>query len=152
MAAMENSLDRAIERASLDDPFYLLGSTRCVYLAGYGAVFSSEVDLLATAAPNPFRQSGYPKEEVAKLKHKKQNRIIILRKNMRDMLVAAASSLDGVPANEQIALAVSIPYYKFEDSSGMPRQILMQAPKKILVDAASGNAGALDAALKVQEF
>ena len=151
MAAMETSIDRKMEGISIDDPFLLLGATRCVYLEGYGAVFSSELDLLASAAPNPFRPE-YNKDEIARLKNKKQNRIVVLEKNMRDMLISSAASLDAVPVNERIVLAITIPYYKFEDSSGMPRQIVMQAPKKALVEASRGNGAALESVLQVQKF
>lgn len=151
LAAMEDSLDRKLERIDIDDRFVLLGATRGVYLDGFGAVFTTEVDLLSSAAVTPFRPA-YTKEEIARLRQKKLARIEALKKNMRDMLLSSAASLDGVATAEQIALAVTIPYFRWEDSAGMPRQILMQAPKRLLLEAARGNAAALEGSLKVQEF
>ncbi len=37
--------------------FDLLGTTRGVYLEGYGVVFSAELDLIVTPNLNPFHQS-----------------------------------------------------------------------------------------------
>ena len=53
----------------------------------------------------------------------------MLRQSMRDMLLAAAASLDEVPANEQIVIGVSMLYRPEEDRSGLPGQILMQGEK-----------------------
>ena len=44
-------------------------------------------------------------------------------------------------------LAVTIPYYVWEKSAGMPRQIMIQAPKSALL-----NPTKLEATLKIQEF
>ena len=44
---MEKSLDNRIARLWQDNPFVLLGPTRGVYLDGYGAVFTAEVNLVA---------------------------------------------------------------------------------------------------------
>ena len=62
-----------------------------------------------------------------KLRHQKQTRIEVLQKRMVESMVVIAQNLEGVPANERIALAVTIPYYPWEKSTGMPRQILIQA-------------------------
>jgi hypothetical protein len=67
---------------------------------------------------------------------------------MVESMVVIAQNLEGVPASERIALAVTIPYFPWEKSEGMPRQILIQAQKSALLNAGTLN----DAALKVQEF
>jgi hypothetical protein len=151
LGAMEQSMDTKVVEVDKADPAYLLGTTRGVYLNGYGAVFTSEVDLLASSAPNPFRPA-YTKQDVQRLKLRKQQRIAILRSKMRELLISSAASLDAVPATEQIALAVTLPYYRWEDKEGMPRQILMHAPKQVLLDGARGNTAAVDAAMIVREF
>jgi hypothetical protein len=70
---------------------------------------------------------------------------------MRDMLLAAAASLDETPAGEQIVVGVSLIYYPGEDKSGLPGQILMQGAKGQLLDAKLGRVG-LDGVVKVREF
>lgn len=129
-----------------NEPGQILGATRGVYLDGYGAVFTTEIDVLAFAAPNPFRPA-YTKTDLPKLKSRKQARINMLKQRMQSSLVQMAQQLEGVPKNEQIAIAVTIPYFPWEDSAGMPRQILMQAPKSALLNPAT-----INTSLKVQEF
>jgi len=72
---------------------------------------------------------------------------------MREMLLASAASLDTVPANEQIALGVTLFYYGWEDTTGLPAQIVMQAPRQKLLDAQrGGNKAELESIVQVQEF
>jgi hypothetical protein len=70
---------------------------------------------------------------------------------MQGILINFASTLEAMPLKENVALAVTIPYFRWEDSKGLPRQILMVAPRQLLLDAKSGKDEAL-ATLKVQEF
>lgn len=124
----------------------ILGATRAVYLDGYGVVFSTELELSPSAAPNPFRPA-FSKEDVARLKEKKRVRIAFLKETMRNMLASFAAGLNTLPANENVALAVTIPYFRWEDSDGLPRQIVMVAPRRILIaDMIPPDA------VKVQEF
>ena len=47
---------------------------------------------------------------------------------MREMLIAAAASLENVPPNEQVVLAVTLFHYVLGGSpAACPRQIVMQA-------------------------
>jgi hypothetical protein len=149
LTAMEVSFDQRLKTLS-DDPYLLVGLTRGVYLEGYGAVFTSEVSLSNALAPNPFRPA-ITKEDIVKLRAKKLERLPALRQCMRDMLLAAAASLDEVPAGEQIVVGVSLLYRPEEDRSGMPGQILMQGAKGKLLDAKLGRAS-LDEAVKSREF
>ena len=151
MSTLERKLDRSVITLDPNQPGDILGTTRGVYLEGFGAVFSTEVELLPYAAPNPFKPD-YTKAEIARLKSTKQVRLGTLRQRMREAMMNAASSLDSVPVNEQVAYAVTIPYWNWEDTGGMPRQILMQAPRAALLQGSRGNKQALDSAIKVQEF
>jgi hypothetical protein len=149
LTAMEVSFDQRIKTLS-DDPYLLVGPTRGVYLEGYGAVFTSEVSLSNALAPNPFRPA-ITREDIVKIRAKKLERLPALRQCMRDMLLAAAASLDEVPANEQIVVGVSLLYRPEEDRSGMPGQILMLGAKGKLLDAKLGRTS-LDEAVKSREF
>jgi len=151
LAALERKLDKTVVAVDPTQPGDILGATRGVYLDGYGAVFSTEVELLPYAATNPFKPE-YTKTEISRLRGAKQLRLAVLRQRMREAMIAAGTTLDSIPVNEQIAYAVTIPYWKWEDSAGMPRQILMQAPRSALLEGSRGNTLALDGAMKVQEF
>jgi hypothetical protein len=147
--AVEVSFDQRIERLA-DDPFILVGFTRGVYLEGYGAVFTAEVNLAIGPSPSPFHPI-ISKEDIGRIRAKKLERFPALRQCMRDMLLNAAASLDEVPASEQIVVGVSLLYRPDEDSSGMPGQILMQGTKGQLLDAKLSRIG-LDGVVKVREF
>jgi hypothetical protein len=147
MVTLEKLNDTKVVQLDSTTPADVLGPTRGVYLDGYGAVFTAEVDLNPYAAPNPFRPK-YSEAEIAKLRAQKQTRIDTLKKRMVESLIVMAQNLEGVPSTEQVALAVTIPYFVWEKSNGMPRQILIQAPKSALLNPTAK----LDAALKVQEF
>lgn len=153
LAAVEKSMDRKIEQTSLDIPVMLLGNARGIYLDGYGAVFTQEINLVASAPISPFKQT-ITKEEIARLHAKKLERLPWMRDRLREMLLAAAASLDEVPPGEQIVLAISLFAFSWEDSSGLPSQMVMQAAKGKLIDYQTGKIDrpALDAAVTVQEF
>lgn len=146
LVTLEKLTDSKVAQLETTNPPDVLGYTRGVYLEGFGAVFSTEVDLSPYAAPNPFRPA-HSKADIEKLRIQKQSRIETLKKRMTESLIVMARSLEGVPATEQIAFAVTIPYGAWENSAGMPRQILIQAPKSALL-----NPTGLEGVLKVQEF
>jgi hypothetical protein len=149
LIAIEKSFDQRITTLA-DDPYLLIGDTRGVYLEGYGAVFTTEVNLANGPSISPFRPS-ITKEDVARIRAKKLERFPILRQRMRDALLDAAASLTEVPANEQIVIGVSLLYRAEEDSNGMPGQILMQGKKDQLVRAKIGHI-ALDGVVQERDF
>jgi len=143
---LEKTFDARVAKIATDVPFDLLGATRGVYLDGYGAVFTAELSLMVTPPLSPFRQT-VTKEEIARLRARKLDRLGSLRQNMRDMLVAIASSLEVLPPNEQVVLGVTLFYYNWEDKTGLPAQIIMQGTKQKLL---SGAAAAAE--IKTQEL
>ncbi|MBK5294152.1 MAG: hypothetical protein JJE04_21050 [Acidobacteriia bacterium] len=153
LATLERRFDERIERHSIDDPLYLLGSTRGVYLEKYGAVFTAEMNLVTGPAITPFRPK-LSKEEVDKLRMKKLTRLPEVRQLMRDMMVTSATALDTVPPEEQIVVGVSFFYYSWENGAGLPGQIVMQAKRKTLVDYEAGRVDlkTLSAAIQEQVF
>jgi len=153
LRAMEQSFDKRILTASSDAPFDLLGTTRGVYLEGYGSVFTTELNLLITTNLSPF-QLTIPKEYVTKVHAQKVQRLPLLKRNMQEAMLAVASSLDNVRPQEKIVFGVSIFYYKWEDTSGLPGQIVMQAERQKLLDVQLGRTprAALESTIRVQEL
>jgi hypothetical protein len=151
--AMELSFDKRIQTLSADIPFELLGNTRGVYLEGFGVIFTSEVNLSQSMAITPFSLT-IPKEYMVKLRLRKLDRVPVLEKNMREQLVAMASSLDSVPPNEQVVLGVTLFYHNWEDTAGLPLQIVMRAARQQLLDVQLGRASraSLDSIIKMQEL
>ena len=128
LAAVEKSFDGRLASLGQEEPFDLLGNTRGIYLEGFGVVFTTELSLIVTPGISPFRPT-ISKEMVERIHQKKLERIPLLKQAMREMLVSSAVALGALPADEQIAVGVTLLYYSWEDRSGLPSQIVMQALK-----------------------
>ena len=153
LAHMERSFDQRIQRFDLNEPMDLLGSTRGVYLEGYGAVFTAEVNLVPSAVVTPFRPRPEP-AELAKLRQRKAARLKQLERQMREMMLELAASLSSVPPEEYIALGVSVFYFSWENREGLPSQVLMRARRQALLEAQARRAdpAALEALLPAEVF
>jgi hypothetical protein len=153
MATLERHFDRRLESFDINDPLYVIGATRGVYLEGYGVVLTSEVGLVATPNLTPFRAT-ISEEDKAKLRQRKLARVPQVKRLMRDMLVQSANVLSMVPQQEQVAIAMLFFHMPWEDKSGLPFQVLMHAQRKALVDFEAGrmNEAQLQAAIKTEEF
>ena len=133
---MERNFDAVVERLKVDDPYVLLGNTRGVYLGGFGAVFTAEVNLVNSPVISPFRQT-ISKEDVARVRVKKLQRLPLLKQAMQRMMKTMADGLGNMPDNEQVVLGVSLFYYSWEDTAGLPGQVVMRATRQqILANAA----------------
>jgi hypothetical protein len=119
------------------------------YVDGVGVVFTSEVSLTYAPMPNPFEQV-IPAEKRARIHDKEVKQLPLLREDMRQLLLRSATALDALPVNEQVIVGVKVSHQLWEDKSGIPEQIVMQATKAKLLDARAGKV-ALDAAIRVQE-
>jgi hypothetical protein len=91
------------------------------------------------------------KDEREHFRLKKIQRLPQLRSAMRAALADSAASLDTVPNDEQIVIAVLLSRYGWEDVTGLPSQIMVQGQKKKLIDAKSAGGAGLDAAIHVTE-
>ena len=139
LSAIERQFDLILSRPAQEDPFDLLGSTRGVYLEGYGAVFTTELSLVVAPGLSPFRPA-ITKTDAEKVRARKLKKLPELKQAMQQILAEAASKLEGLAPDEQIAVAVTLSYFSWEDRSGLPAQILMQAKRKDLLGKAPGPA------------
>jgi hypothetical protein len=149
LASMEKSLDERIQRLWDDTPYLLLGTTRGVYLEGYGAVFTAEVNLVMN--PVSLMNTRLTKDDIAKVRQKKLDRLPTLKKVLRESMVSMAASLDTVPGEEQIAIVAFIDHYPWEDVTNVPVQITLTAQKKKLLEAQRAGGAGLDAVIHVTE-
>jgi len=129
IADVEKRLDSKLDQVGGKDRVYILGLTRGLYLQGYGAVFSAELDLIESPRPNPFRQQIGPQEAAAVRQRKLQN-LAALRKSLHDLWADAASLLGSIPDTDEIVVAVRLLYQPWEDTSGMPSQIVVKGTRK----------------------
>ncbi len=145
--AMEHSLDKKLSGLWPQDPAEVLGLSHGAYIQGYGAIFLGEVNLAPAAGITPFHPS-VTADEIRRTHEKKMQRMAAIRTAMRGMLVDSARSLDSVPADEQVALGLSLFYWKWENRDGLPAQIVMHAPRKVLLQSS----GAEAASIATEEF
>lgn len=133
--AMQHSLDNKLSGLWPQDPAEVLGLSQGTYIQGYGAVFLGEVNLAPAAGISPFHPS-VSADEVRRTHDKKMQRMAAIRTAMRAMLIDSARSLDSLPSDEQVALGLSLFYWKWENRDGLPSQIVMHAPRKALLQSA----------------
>jgi hypothetical protein len=152
IAAVEESLYNKLRAYDINAPIEVLGLPRGLYLEGYGAVFTAEINLLQTAGLSPFRPKVTP-EEAARVRAAKRKRLPEVRAMMRRMLIDSAASLDRVPMSEQVVLGLVFAHHSWEDRGGLPQLITMQAQRQTLVDAATRRTPpeTLTAALRIRE-
>ena len=135
LADVERHLDTKL--ASLggaNDPMDLLGDARGIYLDGYGAVFTAEVSLIVTPGINPFHTE-FTAPEKEKVHQRKIDRLPLLRQAMRDMWRDSATTLAAIPDNQQVVIAVRLLYLPWEDTHGLPAQIVMKGDRRAAAGA-----------------
>lgn len=153
LAAAEKSLDNRFAGLWSDNPFIMLGPTRGIYLEGYGAVFTAEVNLVAGPQMGILTPS-ITKQSIAEHRQKKIARIPELKKAMLKALAdtAASPEMAAVPPDEQIVLVAFLSHFPWEDLSGLPSQIMMQGSKKKLLEAQSKGSAALEASIQAAQY
>jgi hypothetical protein len=153
LAATERKLDNSFTKLWSDNPFVVLGPTRGVYLEGYGAVFTAEVNLVAGPVLG-IMTPPMTKQDIAIHKQKKIARIPELKKALAKALaeVAASPEMATVPPEEQIVLVAFLSHFPWEDLDGLPAQIMMQGSKKQLMDAQHLGGAALESAIHAMQY
>jgi hypothetical protein len=146
MEIAEKSMDAALQRLTPDSTSTLIGPSRGIHLEGVGVVLTAEVILVN--APVSIMHPLPTKDEVVQIRKTKLARVPQLKKILKDALVSAASSLDTIPPDEQIVIAIIIPRFSFEDAAGIPVQVTVQASKRKLLES---KGAALDAVIKITE-
>jgi len=127
---LERRLDTKLTSlGGANDPVDLLGAARGIYLDGYGVVLTVEASLIITPGLNPFKSSMTDAEK-EKIRQRKLDRLPLLRQAMRDVWRDSASALTSVPDNQQVVIAVRLLYLTWEDTRGLPAQIVMKGDRR----------------------
>ena len=130
--SVEKSLDERISRIWPDNPGALAGEARGVYLEGYGAVFTTEINTASEGIT--LMHTSLTQQEKDHVHHLKIDRVPQLKKTLEEALVDSAASLDTVPLDEQIVLEVVLDRYTWEAAGGYPAEILLQATRRKLLE------------------
>jgi hypothetical protein len=150
LGIVEKSLDERLSRLWDEGPVALLGYTRGIYLEGYGAVFTAEVNVDAGGGATLMHPI-LNKQDKDLHRKKKLDRLPQLKTAMKQALVASAASLDPVPADDQIVIAIYLSRLPWEDATGVPSQLTAQATKKKLLEIQRANGAGLEQAITVKE-
>lgn len=123
--------------ADVNEPAELMGDTRGVQLEDYGVVFTTEVSLVVTPGIMPGRPK-IPPEMAARVHKQRVERMPLLKAAMKDMMRTMAIEFSEIPAGHKLVLVVRLYYGAWEDTTGMPAQVIMRA------DRASASAGRVE--------
>jgi hypothetical protein len=149
LRSVEKGLDERISRIWPDNPVALAGASRGVYLEGYGAVFTAEVNTASEGIS--LMHTSLTQQERDHVHRLKIDRAPQLKKVLEDALVESAAPLDSVPLDEQIVLEVVLDRYSWEPAGGYPAEILMQATRRKLLDVKLAKGAGADLAIRVTE-
>ena len=126
---LEKDFDDNLVVTGLPDRVMVRGFTRGLRLDDYGAVFTAEVDLVATPTVNMFSHTISP-DQAREVHRRKLGNLPALRKAMREMMVTSANALTALAPEGHIVVAVRLLYQPWEDRAGLPSEILMKASRQ----------------------
>jgi len=127
---LERHFDMKLETLVQDpnEPVDVLGPTRGIYIENFGVVFTAEVSLVRTPELNPFLKE-IPKSMADRIHQRRVERQPFLEVAMDDMLHSMARTFIQIPNDEQVVLAVRLLYGSWENTVGMPAQIMLRATR-----------------------
>jgi hypothetical protein len=129
LAHLEYSFEDKVKAIRGEEPFSLLGASSCFYLEGYGVVLTIPLDLIVTPGISPFHQQ-LTQQDREQVHRRKTAQIPALKLAAREMVASIAASLTTLPMDRKVSVAVRIYYQAWEDSSGLPRQIVATADRR----------------------
>jgi hypothetical protein len=127
---LEKRFDTRLETLvpNANEPVDVLGPTRGVYVDGCCIVFTTVVNLVRAQELSPFLRE-IPQQLADQVHQRRMERLPLLEKAMDEMLHAMAMTFIQVPSDQRVVLAVRLYYASWEDTTGMPAQIMMRATR-----------------------
>ena len=125
---LEKRFDARLETLvpDVNAPVEVLGFTRGLYVEDCGVVFTAEVSLVRAPGISPFQQE-IPKQIADRIHALRVERLPVLKTAMREMLDNMARTFMQVPPGQKVVLAVRLLYASWENTAGMPSQVMMSA-------------------------
>ena len=122
---------------ALTRPWTTCRPTHGIYVEGYGAVFITDVNLVAL--PPLFGFGGNIAPGVLKRIHdSKLKRLPAVRELLTQMVLGASKTLAHLSPEENILLHVNFYNLDLEDRAGLPKSMSVQGKQKDLLAAAAG--------------
>jgi hypothetical protein len=129
------------------DPFAVLEKPKGVYLEGYGAVFSFEIDIATVRRPNPFSQAQSTPEEEKKALNE---RLPKLKELMVKTLADHGDSMESLDPDSQIVIAGQLFNSGFLTRPLDLKTILVRSSKKAILDYKAGRLSYEDLKKKIE--
>ena len=128
VADLEVKMKDTIITGGGTSPFVLIGLPRGVYVSGIGAIYTCEVELSPT--PTPLFQTVINPDQKAQTHQRKTAQLPRWMQVMKDLAKMTATSLSAIPDSEQVIVSTRLVYRAWEDTSGLPGQIIMRADRR----------------------
>jgi hypothetical protein len=129
LANLEKTFDLRLETMDAKDPIDILGGTRGLYVEGFGTVFTSEISLIITPGIFPMSPKITDQQKSA-VRQRKLAHLPPLEDVMKELVNTAARTQVTLPDDQKVIYAVRLRYLSYEDTTGLPAQIVMTADKK----------------------
>jgi hypothetical protein len=126
---LQTGFDTDLASFDYNDSIDVIGRTRGIYLSDYGVLFTTELSPIITPGITPFMQK-IPDEIKARVHQRKIDRMPAVRQLMGKMMKKTADQLAMLPDDQQIVLVVRLLYLPYEDTTGLPSQIVMKGDKR----------------------
>jgi hypothetical protein len=123
LIAAEKQFDAMVQRQWVDDPYVLLGTTRAIYVDGFGVVMTAEINLSTGPTVSPFNPT-ISKESIAKHRDKKLQRLPQLKELIKNGTISARTWFPELAATDNLVVGVTVLKYQWEDATGMPSQLI----------------------------
>jgi len=130
MKILEAVINEGLAR-TFAPPFGVLEKAKGSYLPDFGVVFSLEVDLYPVRVPSPFDLRPTSKEELAKARKSKLERIGTIKQTVPQLLADHASELRDLSPDDSIAVVVHLFDVPLE-ADDLPSQVVIEVKKRDL--------------------
>lgn len=123
LIAAEKQFDAMVQKQWVDDPYVLLGTTRAIYVDGFGVVLTAEINLSTGPTVSPFNPT-ISKEAMAKHRDKKLQRLPQLKELIRQGTTTARTWFPDLASTDNLVVGVTVLKYQWEDATGIPSQLV----------------------------
>jgi len=129
LKVLQTGFDTDLATFDYNDSIDVIGRTRGIYLSDYGVVFTTELSPIVTPGITPF-MTKISDEMKLRVHQRKIERMPAVKKLMGQMMKRTAEQLALLPDDQQIVLAVKLLYLPYEDTLGLPLQVVMKGDKR----------------------
>jgi len=133
LTAFEKQFVGSVLSATKDSAVTFVDPPRAYYVDNFGIMMASEISLVPGYGPTMFGPLN--PEQIQLHHHKVTERLPVLREQMKLALFEGATRFDALDDNDRLAVAVTVYHFAWENTTGIPSQIVMQGTRKALLEA-----------------